>query len=167
MTNKKPYDYLVFIGRFQPFHAGHYYVVQQALEKSENVILLLGSHEASRSFRNPFTTQERIQIISSCFKQETLERIHFAPIHDHTYNEERWITGVQTAIYSVTNRKFTSGPIKIGLVGYNKDHSSYYLKKFPQWDSVEAKSYRHVDNNILDAKTVREMLFAFSMKELK
>lgn len=157
---KKEYDYLVFIGRFQPFHAGHYYVVKQALEKANNIIIILGSHETSRSFRNPFTTQERIEIISSCFKSETLERIHFAPVHDHTYNEERWITGVQTAINSIIYKKFNPNPIKIGLVGYNKDHSSFYLKKFPQYDSVEADAYLMKDGSTLDAKRVRNIIFA-------
>ena len=37
------YDYLVFIGRFQPFHLGHKSVVDEALKLAENVIMLIGS----------------------------------------------------------------------------------------------------------------------------
>ena len=57
------YDYAVFIGRFQPFHVGHYHVVTEALKIAKEVILVIGSHDRPRDIRNPFTTQERIEII--------------------------------------------------------------------------------------------------------
>ena len=37
------FDYLVFIGRFQPFHLAHLQTIQIALERSHYVILALGS----------------------------------------------------------------------------------------------------------------------------
>ena len=37
------FDYLVFIGRFQPFHYGHAKVVETALQKARHVIILVGS----------------------------------------------------------------------------------------------------------------------------
>jgi bifunctional NMN adenylyltransferase/nudix hydrolase len=48
-----PFDALVFIGRFQPFHAGHLAVVQHALSQSDRVLLLCGSARQPRSTRNP------------------------------------------------------------------------------------------------------------------
>ena len=36
------FDFLVFIGRFQPFHIGHARVLQQALAQSAQVIVLIG-----------------------------------------------------------------------------------------------------------------------------
>lgn len=131
------YDFLVFIGRFQPFHAGHYHVVQEALKQSKQVILVLGSHDRPRDSRNPFTTAERIEIITSAVNPSELERIHFAPQYDHTYNEEKWIAGIQASVNTIVHRKFTPNPIKIGIIGYSKDHSSFYLKKFPAWDLIE------------------------------
>lgn len=35
-------DFLVFIGRFQPFHIGHKFVVDEALRAAGHVILLVG-----------------------------------------------------------------------------------------------------------------------------
>ena len=61
MTDKK-YDYLVFIGRFQPFHNGHKRVIDHALELSKKVIVLVGSVDQPRCTRNPFTFQERKDI---------------------------------------------------------------------------------------------------------
>lgn len=151
---KIKFDYLVFIGRFQPFHAGHYHVVKEALKMSSNVILVLGSHEASRNSRNPFTTPERIEIIRSCFNNHELGRIHFIPQHDHPYNEEKWIAGVQTGVSTVTMRNWNSGPANIGIIGYNKDHSSYYIKKFPRWEVVEIEPYV-VDDKVLNATELR------------
>ncbi len=146
------FDYLIFIGRFQPFHKGHRYIVQQALGMSENLIFVIGSHDKARSIRNPFTTQERIQIIKAgiedlphhyCLEKDPLKvempRVHFAPQHDYTYNDDRWIASIQASVNTIIHRGFNPKPIRIGIVGYDKDHSTYYLKKFPQWEFVEIK----------------------------
>ncbi|MCG8482154.1 MAG: adenylyltransferase/cytidyltransferase family protein, partial [Clostridia bacterium] len=37
------FDFLVFIGRFQPFHLGHLAVIERALALSDQVIVLCGS----------------------------------------------------------------------------------------------------------------------------
>lgn len=168
---KIKFDYLVFIGRFQPFHAGHYHVVKEALKMSSNVILVLGSHEASRSSRNPFTTPERIEIIRSCFSTHELERIHFVPQHDHPYNEEKWIAGVQTGVSTVTMRNWNSGPVNIGIIGYNKDHSSYYIKKFPRWEVIEVEPYKasgvKFTSRIINATEFRGFLFGDEFTEIE
>lgn len=45
------FDYLVFIGRFQPFHLAHMQTILIALEQSENVILALGSAQDERNIK--------------------------------------------------------------------------------------------------------------------
>jgi phospholipid/cholesterol/gamma-HCH transport system substrate-binding protein len=115
---KIKFDYLVFIGRFQPFHAGHYHVVKEALKQSSNVILVIGSHDKARDSRDPFTTAERIAIIESCFTHHELQRIHFVPQYDHPYNEEKWIAGVQAGVNTVTLRNWSAGPLNMaGIIG--------------------------------------------------
>lgn len=152
------YDYLVFIGRFQPFHAGHHHIVRQALKMAGDVILVIGSHGRARDSRNPFTTAERIEIIRSCFSTADLSRIHFAPQFDHTYNEERWIAGVQASVNSIIHRQYTPDSIKVGIVGYNKDHSSFYLKKFPTYTLVEIDPFK-VDGKVISSTEMRENSF--------
>jgi bifunctional NMN adenylyltransferase/nudix hydrolase len=61
------FDYLVFIGRFQPFHLAHMQTIQIALQQSQKVIIALGSAQAERSIKNPFLAQEREQMILSNF----------------------------------------------------------------------------------------------------
>ena len=43
------FDYLVFIGRFEPFHNGHAAVARHALGRARKVIFLIGSADTPRS----------------------------------------------------------------------------------------------------------------------
>jgi len=52
MTYK--FDYLVYIGRFQPFHLAHMQTIKIALQQSQYVILALGSAQNERNTKNPF-----------------------------------------------------------------------------------------------------------------
>ena len=71
MTNKK-FDNLVFIGRFQPFHVEHKRVIDIALKKSNNVQILIGSSGKARSVRNPFTFEERRDMIAQNYVGENV-----------------------------------------------------------------------------------------------
>lgn len=51
----------LFIGRFQPFHLGHWKVVEWILENHERVVIVIGSADKSRTRVNPFTVGEREQ----------------------------------------------------------------------------------------------------------
>ena len=57
------FDYLVFVGRFQPFHLGHASVILEGLKRAKHIIILIGSHNTGRSWRNPFTFEERQKVI--------------------------------------------------------------------------------------------------------
>jgi bifunctional NMN adenylyltransferase/nudix hydrolase len=156
----KKYDLLVFIGRFQPFHKGHQLVVERALELSRNVLIIAGSAGKARSLRNPFTFEERKAMIRTVFPTVRVE-----PMSDSAYNDTQWVKGVQEIVKKVgielanpTDTKFrTNGwkDIKIGLIGCEKDHTSYYLKLFPQWDSENVQFV-----SPLNATAIRNMYFS-------
>lgn len=124
----KGYDFLVFIGRFEPFHQGHYYVVEQALKKASKVIILIGSANAPRTIKNPFNFDERALMIKQSFDHD--ERLICVPIDDDVYNDEKWLKNIQVAVGAVVG---DTPNHKIALIGHNKDTSSYYLSLFPQW----------------------------------
>jgi bifunctional NMN adenylyltransferase/nudix hydrolase len=133
---KYKYDYLVFIGRFQPLHNGHVRVIERALELAQKVIILVGSSYGPRTLRNPWTFEERRDVITRTFSEgpwkdrgPAIHRIEIMPLMDYTYDDEAWVEAVQKAVWngSVTGN--------IGLIGCSKDHTSYYLKLFPQWGS--------------------------------
>ena len=130
------FDYLVFIGRFQPFHFAHMQTVEIALEKSSHVILALGSAQQERNIKNPFLATEREQMILSNFSKSDQERIHFVHITD-VYNDEKWVRQVKEKVAKVTQTS-----MKVGLIGHFKDESSYYLRLFPEWKMVELESLK-------------------------
>lgn len=139
------YNTLVFIGRFQPFHLGHKQVVIDALEQADHVLILVGSAFQPRTIKNPFTYGERYEMILSSLDPQHISRVTIRPLRDYLYNDAQWIAQVQQ-IVNVT----TVPGEKIGIVGYEKDSSSWYLKEFPQWDYLEV-SY----NDKIDATSIR------------
>lgn len=48
--------YAMFIGRWQPWHAGHRWLIDQALEEEKNVLLCIRDVEPDE--KNPWTAQE-------------------------------------------------------------------------------------------------------------
>lgn len=128
------FDYLVFIGRFQPFHLAHMQTIEIALQQSRHVILALGSAQRERNIKNPFLAKEREQMILSNFSEAEQKRIHFIHLVD-VYNDEKWVKQVKTLVGEIVDRNN-----KVGLIGHFKDESSYYLKLFPEWEMVELDS---------------------------
>ena len=154
------YDYLVFIGRFQPFHYGHAKVIQTALEQARHVIVLVGSATSPRSWRNPFTFAERAAIIESWYKEEVnldTSRLILCPLSDYTYNDTAWIKAVQTTVDDAVYDHSGPGDHKIGLIGHSKDHSSYYLSLFPQWGAVDVPAF--TERHLFNATEVRHAFF--------
>ncbi|TXD96042.1 bifunctional nicotinamide-nucleotide adenylyltransferase/Nudix hydroxylase [Psychrobacter frigidicola] len=136
----KHYHYLVFIGRFQPFHNGHKAVIEEALKRSNEVIILIGSANLPRSLRNPFSVAERTAMIKGAYSKEEAARIHCVALDDVLYNDTRWLQYVQAGVRSVTGDLRSD----IGLIGHSKDSSSYYLSLFPHWASISVPSYHNL-----------------------
>ena len=131
--NNQKFDALVFIGRFQPFHNGHKAVIDTALEKAKEVVIVVGSSFQSRNIRNPFTFEERKTMIKAVYPQDNVKVV---PISDYPYDDNKWINAIQKVVDdSVPDAK------EIGLIGHSKDSTSYYLNIFPRW-----KNHVEVDN---------------------
>ena len=147
----RKYDFAVVIGRFQPPHNGHKYLIEEALKIAENVIVLVGSAKSSVSIKNPFTYVDRREMINKMMADTTnLNRLIIKPLKDFIYNDELWVQEVQRTVYAELDRMTD----KVVLVGHTKDDSSFYLKMFPQW------SYEEIPlNEKLNATDVRDLLF--------
>lgn len=141
----KQFDTLVFIGRIQPFHLGHKAVIDKALEHAHEVVVVLGSCFQPRSTKNPFTFEERKAMIESCYPRETdyrlrHHRVKVVPVMDYPYDDNAWVSAVQSA---VNNVKYGD---TVGLIGHSKDHTSYYLKIFPDWrNHVEVENVEGIN----------------------
>jgi len=151
-----PYDFLVFIGRFQPFHFGHRRVIEEALRRAQHVVVLVGSAFAAPSHRNPFGFEERRRMIAESFPPDQAARLVILPLEDRLYNNTAWVEQVQENVDQVVeaSHDFATSP-RIGLIGVNKDNTSYYLKLFPQWGAVDVRA-----ETILAATDLRDGLFS-------
>lgn len=148
------FDYLVFIGRFEPFHNGHAAVARAALSRAHKVIVLIGSAETPRTIKNPWTVAERAVMIQSVFAEQS-DRLIIRGLRDHLYNESQWIANVQRLVAdAIADDPDHPAAPRIGLIGKDKDASSYYLREFPQWQLVDVK---HTET--LSATELRRYLF--------
>lgn len=148
------FDYLVYIGRFQPFHLAHMQTINIALQQSQHIILALGSTQNERNIKNPFSAIEREQMILSNFSEENQKRIHFVHVVD-VYNDVKWVKLVKSLVSEVVQ----VGD-KVGLIGHFKDESSYYLQLFPEWEMVELESLK----GSISATPLREAYFRGDIK---
>ena len=153
--SKNNYDLLIFIGRFSPFHLGHKNVVLKALEQTTQLLILLGSSFQARNIKNPFTFQERYDMIMGSLDPQDISKITIRPLRDHLYNENTWINEVQNHVKPFVDKlkSFNTPHIKIGIIGHEKDASSYYLKLFPQWDFIDVNMEY---NYKIDSSKIRE-----------
>lgn len=142
MSTRK-YDYGVFIGRLQIPHHGHFRTIMRALEQCETVILCFGSANLRRSLKNPFTVEQRASFIENCGVPEITKaflqgRIQYVGIEDSWYSDAWWVEHVQrqvkSAIYRSNGVPYANA--NIALVSPRKDHTSYYLDLFPQWEPI-------------------------------
>lgn len=100
----------LLIGRFQPFHLGHLDAVKFALSSVDELLVGIGSSNRFNEKRNPFTADERKQMIESSLDGETLgkTKIYYIPDVD---NHERWTHQIDEIVpkYDVvfSNDEFT------------------------------------------------------------
>ena len=97
----KHYQLAVVIGRFQPLHIGHEELIKNALLHADHVLLLLGSSNESRTFKNPFTFYERRDMIEKTFAKHVYQ-LSIQPLPD-TNNNASWIKSVAKLIQSTSN----------------------------------------------------------------
>lgn len=143
MKQPKRYDLAIYIGRFQPFHLGHLHVLEQAKKIADRTIVLVGSSFRPRTIKNPFTFEERRDMIHGA-AQAVDSKVTVVPLRDFIYRDDLWAQHVQERVdrYVKSLSRGRYSDIKVALIGHDKDHSSWYLKEFPQWDLVETESYQ-------------------------
>lgn len=139
------FDLAVCIGRFQLFHNAQLALLRKALELAPRCAVLMGSARQARSPRNPFTYEERVEMIRLALTTPERERIDFLPVRD-VWDQKRWVASVQAAVAGLAG---ATRP-RVVLVGHRKDPTTEYLNDFPGWtlhdvgriEEVHAKALR-------------------------
>jgi nicotinamide-nucleotide adenylyltransferase len=80
----------LIIGRFQPFHLGHLNALRFALSKVDKLFIGLGSSNKPLQKNNPFSAEERKEMILSSIDESMKQRIQIYFIPD-LENHIKWI----------------------------------------------------------------------------
>lgn len=95
----------LFIGRFQPFHNGHLDAIKQILAREcgtsgrHRIIIAIGSAQESRTAKNPFTANERSQMIQAALAHAKIPQKTFIikRVPDINHNS-RWPRHVENLL---------------------------------------------------------------------
>lgn len=165
-------DVTVYIGRFSPFHLGHAHVLTGALESSKLVVVLVGSSGQSRSLKNPFTFDERKDMILQWWSRSPMggrTNLVVLPLRDFPYNDTAWVRNVQRTVKkAITSFCVERDTIMtdIKITGSDRDETTWYLKSFPQWSQALVEPYRHLGAMDVSATEIRRWLFSGNGSEV-
>lgn len=73
----------MFVGRFQPFHRGHEWLVRKKLD--QGIPVLIAVRETPRNERNPFTPDQVEDMIAAAFEGEDVETVVIPDIESINY----------------------------------------------------------------------------------
>lgn len=146
----KKYRTLSCIGRFQPPHNAHGRIFTKAASLCEQLIIIVGSADQPRTFKNPWTSRERELMLDRVTKQLNLDcKVVIDHNRDTIYNDPAWAVRVQSIV-----GRYTKPGDNIGVIGHKKDDTSFYLDMFPQWQFEEVGTIEP-----LNATSVRDLYF--------
>ena len=139
-------DFGVFIGRMRPVTKAHEAIINGALERVRRLIIMVGSANRPLSLHNAWLYDDVVHMLTLLYRHEIATgRIIIKPIGDHIYNDIAWITDSERMVNQTVDEVLkeegvvgkSSADYQIALAGFGKDASSYYLKKFPNWRSIQ------------------------------
>ncbi len=136
----------VLIGRFQPFHKGHLYLLQESLKLADRIIIGIGT--ANRvDPDNPWTTKERRAMIERVLEKEKLKSrvIKIVDVNDYLEDDEKWYREVDKEVGSVE------------LVVGNNDWVNDLYKRYAAYpvDTTHVDLYKRY---LLEGYKIRELI---------
>ncbi len=102
----------LYIGRFQPYHKGHHYVITQIAKEADELIIGIGSAQQSHEPSDPFTAGERVLMITHAL-QDIQKPIYVIPLEDINRNA-LWVSHVR-AMTPPFHRVYSGNPLVIRL----------------------------------------------------
>ena len=108
----------LYLGRFQPFHIGHFKVVCDISKEAEYVVIVMGSAQLSHLKDNPFTAGERYDMIHNSLLEELkdISRVIIIPANDLNDNG-LWVAHITRLVP------------KFDIVYTNNPHTRYLFEQ--------------------------------------
>ncbi|MHA1193484.1 MAG: nicotinamide-nucleotide adenylyltransferase [Promethearchaeota archaeon] len=99
MNIKKQGDVALFIGRFQPFHHGHIYVINNIFKEFKKIKIAIGSSQLSNTCINPFTSTERKKFLVAALKSRKYPAKNYEIFEiPDIFNAEKWVNHVVSIV---------------------------------------------------------------------
>lgn len=133
----------LLIGRFQPFHLGHLDALRFALSKVDKLWIGLGSSNKPLQKNNPFSSEERKEMILSSIDEYMKPRIQIYFIPD-LENHIKWIELIDTLVP------------KFDTVFTNDELTRHLYSK----RDVEVLPIPFVKRDILSGTNIRDMIIS-------
>ncbi|MFB6111027.1 MAG: nicotinamide-nucleotide adenylyltransferase [Halobacteriaceae archaeon] len=125
-----------YIGRFQPYHEGHHRVVTDVIaDQVDELVVAVGSADASHTRRNPFTAGERVMMLTqSLVPLETVTYV--VPIEDVDRNSV-WVSHVQSMCPDF-DVAFSNNPLVVRLF----EEAGVEVRNVPMYDRERLEGTR-------------------------
>lgn len=149
------------IGRFQPFHIGHYMAIKAVIikEKLDKIIIGIGSAQLQNQIENPFNYDERKTMVELSFKKK--DNIKIFPIVDIN-NHDKWVKHVVKVVphfdFVLTNNEITKKLF---------EKEGYSVKALPIKNIISGTEIRELIVNGNDYQNLLPEGTKIVMKEVK
>jgi len=127
----------LFIGRFQPFHKAHLSDIKLALKECSKVIIAIGSSQESNTKDNPFSYEERKEMINNVLHAHKILDYDMIPVPD-VNDDEKWVEHVKEVVGSfdivftgndLTEKLFKEKDIQVNKIELIPDINATEIRK--------------------------------------
>ena len=138
----KKYKVGIVIGRFQPFHLGHKYIIEKAIDNVDRLILGIGAADV-RDVDNPYDVKKRVEFLNKFVKEEKLEKkiSRIVPLNNHP-DDAIWLK----------NLLKKTGKIDV-VIGNNE-----WVNGIFENAKIPALRIGHYKRNILEGTKIRKLM---------
>lgn len=95
----------IVVGRMQPMHKGHLSIIKYITKNldfdfdKDEIVIVNGSANESRTKKNPFTWQERKEMITDTLKDEFGKKLNFRVEHINDYDDYMsWVVALKKVV---------------------------------------------------------------------
>jgi bifunctional NMN adenylyltransferase/nudix hydrolase len=150
------YKLAVYIGRFQPYHRGHYQTLMEGFKLAPKVLVLVGSIYKERTLKNPFFFEERKQmILDSVVPPTSVHSLKVESIIEYP-SDVVWANNVDDIV-----KKYEKYNDRITLIGDYTDPDSKYIDLFG-WTISSVANIAGVH-----ATAIRSLYFSSKLDHIK
>ena len=152
----------IFIGRMQPIHLGHMYVINKMLDDGLTPIIVLGSSQEKRDVNmNPLSFEQRVELVKLAYPN--VPKIEFIKSDDFDSDYE-WLDDMLASIRDITEEHVTlyyhekendMRDVRIGAVHYNT-YGQMFDNVVYKMDVKFVEPYVHpAVNEVISATSIR------------